>query len=293
MRGVRLQEIEHDRPLASVIVASILAVLQGQSRQVEWFTYGGDPASSKFSPADDITPQNVARLGIAWQWEHGEKTARAVGTTPYRFENQPLMVDGVLYVTTPYNNAVALDAETGRELWRFDSGAVTLGGIPGTGFKHRAPALWRDAQNGNRLRVLLNTRNQLFSLDAATGKPVVSFGNKGVVSLTDGYPRPISDIRHVNHGGSPPVVYRDIVVMGGAVPDRYQLTTSPRASFRDSTRGQANGCGCGTPSRSRRPTSARHVGRGIVAVQRPRQCLGADDGGRRARSRLLRHQHAR
>jgi glucose dehydrogenase len=113
----------------------------GQSRQVEWFTYGGDPASSKYSPADDITPQNVARLAIAWQWEHGEKPLEQYGTTPYRFENQPLMADGVLYVTTPYNNAVALDAETGRELWRFDSGAVTLGGIPGTGFKHRAPAL--------------------------------------------------------------------------------------------------------------------------------------------------------
>ena len=212
---------------AAVFVVWVLAAPAGQSQQVEWFTYGGDPASSKYSPADDITPQNVARLAIAWQWEHGEKPLEQYGTTPYRFENQPLMVDGVLYITTPYNNAVALDAETGRELWRFDSGAVTLGGIPGTGFKHRAPALWRDAQNGNKLRVLLNTRNQLFSLDAATGKPVVSFGNKGVVSLTDGYPRPISDIRHVNHGGSPPVVYRDIVVMGGAIPDRYQLINEP------------------------------------------------------------------
>ena len=146
---------------------------------------------------------------------------------PYRFENQPLMVDGVLYVTTPYNNAAALDAETGRELWRFDSGAVKLGGIPGTGFKHRAPALWRDAQDGNKLRVLLNTRNQLFSLDAATGKPVASFGNNGVVSLTDGYPRPISDVRHVNHGASPPVVYRDIVVIGSSIPDRYQMINEP------------------------------------------------------------------
>ena len=146
---------------AAVFVVWVLAAPAGQSQQVEWFTYGGDPASSKYSPADDITPQNVARLAIAWQWEHGEKPLEQYGTTPYRFENQPLMVDGVLYITTPYNNAVALDAETGRELWRFDSGAVTLGGIPGTGFKHRAPALWRDAQNGNKLRVLLNTRNQL------------------------------------------------------------------------------------------------------------------------------------
>ncbi len=213
--------------VASIIVASILALPQGQSRELGWFVYGGDPANSKFSPADDITPGNVAQLGIVWQWEHGEQANQEYGTVPYRFENQPLMADGVLYVTTPYNNAAALDAETGRELWRFDSGAVKLGGIPGTGFKHRAPALWRDARDGNKLRVLLNTRNQLFSLDALSGKPVTTFGDNGVVSLTDGYPRPISDIRHVNHGASPPVVFRDIVVVGSAVPDRYQMATEP------------------------------------------------------------------
>jgi quinoprotein glucose dehydrogenase len=217
--------------LAFLVLASMaaagLAAQQGQSRQVEWLYYGGDPTNAKYSPADDITPQNVQRLEIAWQWEHGEKPLEEYGTVPFRFENQPLMVDGVLYVTTPYNNAAALDAETGREQWRFDSGAVKLGGIPGTGFKHRAPALWRDARDGNRLRVLLNTRNQLFSLDAQTGKPVASFGDNGVVSLTDAYPRPISDVRHVNHGASPPVVYRDIVVVGSSIPDRYQMTDEP------------------------------------------------------------------
>ena len=210
-----------------LMCGSILASAQGQNRQVEWFYYGADLAGSKYSPADDVTSQNLQRLGIVWQWEHGEKALEQYGTVPFRFENQPLMVDGVLYVTTPYNNAAALDAETGKELWRFDSEAVKLGGIPGTGFKHRAPALWRDARDRNKLRVLLNTRNQLFSLDAQTGKPVASFGAGGVVSLTDGYPRPISDIRHVNHGASPPVVYRDIVVVGSSVPDRYQMSNDP------------------------------------------------------------------
>jgi quinoprotein glucose dehydrogenase len=216
--------------LACLVFGSALAAQQGQSRQVEWLYYGADPAGSKYSPVDDINRQTVQRLGIAWQWAHGEKALEEYGTVPFRFENQPLMVDGVLYVTTPYNNAAALDAETGRELWRFDSGAVTLGGIPGTGFKHRAPALWRDGTDGNKLRVLLNTRNQLFSLDAQTGTPVASFGNNnqgGVVSLTDAYPRPISDVRHVNHGASPPVVYRDIVVVGSSIPDRYQMMTEP------------------------------------------------------------------
>ena len=219
--------MQYRTALAVLVLGSVLAAQQSQSRQVEWFYFGADPEHSKYSPVDDITPRNVQRLGILWQWEHGEKPLEQYGTVPFRFENQPLMVDGVLYVTTPYNNAAALEAETGKELWRFESGAVKLGGIPGTGFKHRAPALWRDARDGNRLRVLLNTRNQLFSLDAQTGKPVASFGDKGVVSLTDGYPRPISDVAHVNHGASPPVVYRDIVVVGSSIPDRYQLSNEP------------------------------------------------------------------
>lgn len=200
---------------------------RGQTRPIEWPVYGGEPGASRYSPADTITPRNVSELRIAWQWEHGERPLKEFGTTPFRFENQPLMVDGVLYVTTPYNNAAALDAETGKELWRFDSGAVRLGEIPGTGFKHRAPALWRDSRNGNALRVLLNTRTELISLDAATGRAVPGFGRNGVVSLVDAYPRPISDIRHVNHGASPPVVYRDTVIVGSSVPDRYQLANEP------------------------------------------------------------------
>jgi quinoprotein glucose dehydrogenase len=210
-----------------LLAGSILTAQQGASGQIEWFTYGGDPAHSKFSPANDVTPENVNRLQVAWKWTHGEDRIEQYGTTPYRFENQPLMADGVLYVTTPYNNAAALDANTGKELWRFDSEAVKLGGIPGTGFKHRGGALWRDSRDGNKLRLFLNTRNQMFSLDAQTGKPVSAFGNNGVVSLTDGYPRPISDIRHVNHGASPPVVYRDIVIIGGSIPDRFQLRNEP------------------------------------------------------------------
>ena len=102
------------------------------------------------------------------------------------------MIDGVLYVTTPYNNVAALDAETGKELWRFDGEAYKLGQIlSGSGWKLRGTAFWRD---GGKLRIVLNSRHRLFLLDAQTGKPVPSFGDNGVVSLTEGLPR-ISDIR--------------------------------------------------------------------------------------------------
>jgi quinoprotein glucose dehydrogenase len=210
----------------ALIGGSILAAQQSASRQVEWLLYRGNTDSSNSSPLTDISAQNIQRLQPVWQWEHGEQQLDEYKTVPASFETQPLMVDGVLYVTTPYNNAAALDAETGKELWRFDSEAYKLGTIPASGFKHRGAALWRDANDGNKLRVFLNTRNQLFSLDAQTGKPVASFGVNGAVSLTDGFPRPISDIRHMTVG-SPPVVYKDLVIMGHAVPDRIQRGNEP------------------------------------------------------------------
>src|SRR5438876_2626348 len=128
------------------------------------------------------------------------------------------MLDGVLYVTTPYNSVAAVDAETGKELWRFDGEAYKLGQLlSASGWKLRGTAFWRD--NG-RLYIFLNSRNRLFALDARTGEPVHTFGRNGEVSLTD-LPR-ISDITHATQS-SPPVVYKDLVILGSQVPDRVQL----------------------------------------------------------------------
>ena len=213
-------------PAAVLVVAgswpllSALPSARGESsRQVEWLYYGGDQGGTKSSPLTDITAQNVQRLQVAWQWKHWETPIDQYGTVPGFFESTPLMIDGVLYVTTPYNSIAALDAETGKELWRFDGEAYKLGQIlSASGWKLRGTAFWRD---GNLLRLFLNSRHRMFSLDARTGKPVPSFGNAGVVSLTDGLSR-VSDIRHVTQS-SPPIVYKDLVITGSQIPDRVQL----------------------------------------------------------------------
>ncbi|HEY7392788.1 MAG TPA: pyrroloquinoline quinone-dependent dehydrogenase [Bryobacteraceae bacterium] len=206
---------------APAAIAALFAAsaLSAQQPQVEWRYYGGDPGNSRFSPLTDINPGNVSRLEPIWQWKHWETHRDDYGTTPGFFENTPLMINGVLYVTTPYNSIAALDAETGKELWRFDGEAYKLGQIlSGSGWKLRGTAFWRD---GNQLRVVLNSRNRLFLLDAQTGKPVPSFGDNGVASLTEGLPR-ISDIRHATQS-SPPMVYKDLLIVGSQVPDRVQL----------------------------------------------------------------------
>ncbi len=205
-----------------LLITGSLALLAAQgrgSRQVEWLYYGGDPANTKYSPLADITVQNVERLQVAWQWKHWETALGQYGTTPGFFESTPLMIDGVLYVTTPYNSIAALDAETGKELWRFDGEAYKLGQVlSASGWKLRGTAFWRE---GGRLFIFLNSRHRLFSLDAKTGEPVHSFGDNGVASLTDGLPR-ISDIKHATQS-SPPVVYKELVIVGSQVPDRVQV----------------------------------------------------------------------
>jgi len=205
--------------LPILVAGSLVAAQQQSSQQVEWLYYGGDPGGTKYSTLTDIGAENVQRLQVAWQWKHWETPLKQYDTVPGFFESTPLMIDGVLYVTTPYNSIAAVDAETGRERWRFDGGAYELGQVlSGSGWKLRGTAFWRD---GGRVRLFLNSRHRLFSLDPQTGKPDPSFGNGGVVSLTDGLPR-ISDITHVTQS-SPPIVYRDLIIVGSQVPDRVQL----------------------------------------------------------------------
>ena len=155
--------------VAVLAAGALLAAQQPASRQVEWPYYGGDPGGMKYSALTDIDATKVQRLQVAWEWKHWETPLAEFGTTPGFFEGTPLMIDGVLYVTTPYNSIAALDAETGRELWRFDGEAYKLGQIlSGSGWKLRGTAFWRD---GNKLRVFLNSRHRMFSLEPRTAGP--------------------------------------------------------------------------------------------------------------------------
>ena len=145
--------------------------------EVEWLYHGGDQGGSRYSPLTDIDASNVGQLEVAWEWQHWETALEEWGTTPGFFESTPLMIDGVLYVTTPYNNVAALDAETGEELWRFDGEGYKLGQLlSASGFKLRGTAFWR---NEGRLYIFLNSRTRLFLLDAYTGEAVQSLWRQG------------------------------------------------------------------------------------------------------------------
>ncbi|HEU5452467.1 MAG TPA: pyrroloquinoline quinone-dependent dehydrogenase [Terriglobales bacterium] len=204
-------------------------VAAAQARHaVEWPAWGNDPGAAKYSTLADINAQNVSRLKVAWTWKTGETALPQYGTRPGMFENTPLMIDGVLYLSTPYNKVVALDAESGRQLWSYDPQAYVDGQPPnGTGYVHRGVAAWRDK---SKLRIFMNSRYRLICLDAATGEPVKTFGDNGVVDLSQGLIWKINKLHYTET--SPPVVYKDLVIVGNGVGDRLTYRNDPPGDVR-------------------------------------------------------------
>jgi quinoprotein glucose dehydrogenase len=206
----------------------VVALAQSTAPAQPWAVYAGDNAATHYSTLADITPANVSNLSVAWEWSPAEQNKQDFGTQPGSFENTPLMIDNILYVTTPYNRVVALDPETGKAKWEFDPKAYEDGQPPnGTGFVHRGIAAWRD---GAQMRIFLNSRWRLFSIDAKTGEPVTSFGDKGVIDLTQGLRREVNRKQYTNT--SPPVVYRNLVILGNGVGDRLSYKGDPPGDVR-------------------------------------------------------------
>ncbi|HEY9227330.1 MAG TPA: PQQ-binding-like beta-propeller repeat protein, partial [Gemmatimonadaceae bacterium] len=186
--------------------------------------WGGDPGATKFSTLTDINRSNVSQLTRAWEWATGETPNG--GTRPGNFQATPLMIGDTLFLSTSYNRVVALDANTGRELWSYDPKAYAAGQPPnGTGFVHRGVATWSDA---SQRRIFMNSRWNLIALDAATGKPIRSFGDTGVVDLTRDLShgdKPVN--KHHYTQTSPPVVWRNLVIVGNGVADRLIYPNDP------------------------------------------------------------------
>ncbi len=194
-----------------------------------WPAYAGDPGGTHYSPLADINRANVSRLAVAWTWKPGEGPLKEYGTQPGNFQNTPLMIDNVLYLSTPYNRVVAIEARSGRELWRYDPEPFKDGQPPnGTGFVHRGVAAWREA--GGNLRIFINSRYRLISIDAESGKPVASFGQGGSIDLTQGLSWKVNPRHYTNT--SPPVVYKDLIILGNGVGDRLVYRNDPPGDVR-------------------------------------------------------------
>ncbi|MEK0431423.1 MAG: hypothetical protein RL139_1227 [Gemmatimonadota bacterium] len=195
---------------------------------VGWGSYGGDPGGMKYSPLTDIDRASVHLLRVAYTWEAGEAPIPAGPdqrpARPGNFQATPLAFGDTLLFPTPYNRVVALDGRTGRPFWTYDPQPWRTLGQPsnGTGFVHRGIATWSD---GRSRRVFLNSRWRLIALDAATGRPIPSFGTGGEIDLTAGLTRPVRREHYTNT--SPPVVWGNLVIVGNGVGDRLVYRGDP------------------------------------------------------------------
>ncbi len=181
----------------------------------EWPAYGGTHANARYSSLDQITRDNVKQLRIAWRWVSPDRELMASRPDVQTWANEatPLMVAGVLYVSTSASQVAAIDARTGRTLWVHDP-RIWIHGTPANfGYVHRGVAHWVE---GSRSRVFIGTGNgYLLSLDARTGAPIASFGQNGRVDLVEGLGRPVD--RRWYSVTSPPLVVGDVVIVGSSI----------------------------------------------------------------------------
>lgn len=173
----------------------------------DWPTYGNTLKGNRFAEVGSITPANVADLEVAWTYRTGSKQD-GMG-----FEATPIMVDGRMYLCTPSNKVIAVDPETGEELWGFDPQTDA----PPTG-NCRGVAFFRSTAGGQcATRIIFGTVDaRLIAIDAVTGKPCEGFGNDGTVDLTIGLGKVQKGYYYVT---SSPTIVRGKVVLGGWVLD--------------------------------------------------------------------------
>ena len=189
----------------------------------DWSAYGNDPGGMRFSTLTQINTKNVARLQVAWVYHTGDMSDGSNHRPRSGFETTPLLVDGTLFLTTPFNRVIALDPATGRQRWAYDP-RIDQAWESGDGLVNRGLATWVDNKRALhaacRRRLFEATIDaRLIAVDAATGKACADFGNGGAVSL-----RNVRDFRRGwYHMTSPPVVVDDVVVVGSAIDDNTQV----------------------------------------------------------------------
>jgi len=198
--------------LALLIAASVAARQRGDQPAAEaatagpmgtnWTTYLGGTNRTNFSGLTQIDKSNVARLQVAWTYETGDRG---------EYQSNNLVVDGVVYTASPTRKVIALDAASGKELWRWDPTTVRAGA---TGNRQRGLVYWANEQGGES-RLFTGVGNYLYALDPKSGTLISSFGEKGSLHLGTG-------TEAAGGGGpvnislnTPGLVYKDMYIVSG------------------------------------------------------------------------------
>ena len=197
---------------ALLVVALVSALVSARAGQTDWPVNGG-PGNIRYSRLTQVTRENVGRLQVAWTYDSHD------AFTGSEMQSNPVVVDGVLYATTPTMKVVAINAANGREVWTFDpsGGAGTR-----TRFRHRGVAVHAD-------RVFVSYRNFLFALDKISGRPIPTFGTEGRIDLREGLGKPAEGLSV--SASTPGVVFEDVLILPTSVPETLPGTPGHIRAF--------------------------------------------------------------
>jgi len=198
----------------------LLAVLSAPvSSGQEWRAWGGDAHGTKHSSLAEINKRNVKNLKVAWTFDTRDLSDGSTWPGRSAFETTPLVVDGVMYLSSSFHRLFALDAESGKMLWEFDPKFDRFTRV--TLHFSRGVTYWADSAKNTRRIFLGDQQGRLFSVDAATGKADPGFAKEGMLDLRQG----VGDKYPLTPYGltSPVTVCRDTIVTGAWIADGEPL----------------------------------------------------------------------
>jgi quinoprotein glucose dehydrogenase len=196
------QKLRNPTALFSLFLLPLILIAQqpvpvSTAVQRDWPAYGGGPEDTRYSPLSQINRDNVRDLQLAWTYDTGE---------PGGLQTSPIIVNGVLYGITPNNGVFALNAATGKEIWKFHS---QINAQPNRGLSY-----W---SSGNDKRILVGISHYEYALNAETGEPIATFGEQGRIDLRKDLGRDFE--RQSLTATSPGIIYKNLIILGMREPE--------------------------------------------------------------------------
>ena len=198
----------HIKKIVFVSLAILLIYsCREEDSHATWGVYRGDAENTAYSSLDEINKENVKNLVVAWTYHTGDETKDSWSV----IECNPIIVNGLMYLTSAKMKLMAVDPATGKEAWRFDP----FNGGPAAGV-NRGVSYW---ENGQDKRIFFTAGPYLYALNAGDGKSVPGFGKEGKVDLREGLGGDPSKLGVT--ASSPGVIYKDLLIQGSSVGEGY------------------------------------------------------------------------